>query len=114
MTTFFEIYNDPIKNKSTILNVKDGRVFELSNYFKSKRVDIQEGKKLPIGLRPQGNHYEVYVGQYNIKVFRGRFPVLDGNVLLFEHELRIKDILYVDGGILIQVRCNCWGMFFLV
>ena len=108
---FYEIYNNPITKNSTILNVKTGNVFELSNYFRQKRVDIQDRKKLHFGLLQEDSRYKIYLGSYGPCIYSGRFPVLCENTLLFSHEIRIKEIFYMKTGILIQVRCNCWGAF---
>lgn len=108
---FYEIFANPVNNTSTILNIKNRNVFELSNYFRKKRIDIQDKKKLHIGLMQDGSSYSIYLGQFGLNVYNGRFPMLSDNIIIFSHEIRIKNILFLNGGILLQIRCNCWGAY---
>ena len=106
---FFEI--DRNQNSSIVLDIKTKKIFEISTYLRKKRTDIHEKEFLHIGLMQNGTNYSLFVDNFSMNVYTGTFLNMFDNIILFNHNIRVKNVLYVHGGILIQVRCNCWGKF---
>lgn len=107
----YELYNDTNTNICTIYNPDNNKITNLSTYKVNKSNDILSNSELQIGLHQDGSNYRIFLGPCRLKVYKGKFDTIFEGSKLYNHEIILRNTLYINGGILLQIRCNCWGIY---